>query len=233
MHFLPRILSSATGAWRKKGVTVKTPQSFSPQAALRRRSTQAGFSLTEMMIVVVIGFVVATMAITQLQPALQDFQASAAEDTVKSTLRQAREYSISQRRTVAVTFANDAFGDAEVVLTLYTVVDGVQSLSTTPFMTVPINRRVQFSRVGPLGDTPDSFGACAALCFNGAGYAPGTIIEFQSDDTFTNGTGNPINGSIFMGMAGMPATARAITILGSTGRIKSWTGTSGVNWVQQ
>lgn len=185
------------------------------------------------MIVVVIGFVVAAMAITQLQPALQDFQASAAEDTVKSTLRQAREYAISQRRTVAVSFKNDAFGDAEVVLNLYNVVSGVQTLNNTPFMSVPINRRVQFTRVGALPDTPDNFGACAALCFNGAGYATGTIIEFQSDGTFTDGTGTPINGSIFMGMLATPSTARAITILGSTGRIKSWTGTSGVNWVQQ
>lgn len=232
MHFPAPILSSAFGARREKGVTVKTAESFSGQPALRRRSSQAGFSLIEMMIVVVVGFIVATMAVTQLQPALQDFQASAAEDTVKSTLRQAREYAISQRRTVAVTFGTDAQGDAEVVLNLYTVVNGVQSLNNTPFLVVPINRRVQFVKFG-LPDTPDQFGACAALCFNGAGYAAGTIIEFQSDGTFTNGTGNPINGSIFMGMLTLPATARAITILGSTGRIKSWTGASGVNWVQQ
>jgi prepilin-type N-terminal cleavage/methylation domain-containing protein len=221
------------GVRREKGVKVKTRQSFSRQTARRPRSAQAGFSLTEMMIVVVIGFVVATMAITQVQPALQDFRAGAAEDTVKSTLRQAREYAVSQRRTVAVSFANDAFGDAEVVLNLYTVANGIQSLNTTPFLAVPINRSVQFMKEGGLPDTPDNFGACAALCFNGAGYATGTIIEFQSDGTFTDGTGTPINGSIFMGMQGSPNTARAITILGSTGRIKSWTGASGMNWVQQ
>jgi prepilin-type N-terminal cleavage/methylation domain-containing protein len=232
MHFPVQILRSALRARREKGVKVKTRQSFSRQTARRLRSAQAGFSLTEMMIVVIIGFVVATMAITQLQPALQDFRASAAEDTVKSALRQAREYAVTERRTVAVSFKNDAFGDAEVVLNLYTVVNGVQTLNTTPFMAIPIDRRVQFMQEG-LPDTPDKFGNCAALCFNGAGYAAGTIIEFQSDGTFTDGTGTPINGSIFMGMQAVPATARAITILGSTGRIKSWTGTSGVNWVQQ
>jgi type II secretory pathway pseudopilin PulG len=232
MHFPVQILRSALRARWEKGVKVKTRQSFSLQTELQRRSSQAGFSLTEMMIVVLVGMVVTAMAIVQLQPALQDFRASAAEDTVKSTLRQAREYAISQRRTVAVSFANDAFGDAEVVLNLYTVANGVQALNNTPFLTVPINRSVQFMQEG-LPDTPDKFGNCAALCFNGAGYAAGTIIEFQSDGTFTNGTGTPINGSIFMGMQGVPATARAITILGSTGRIKSWTGTSGINWVQQ
>jgi prepilin-type N-terminal cleavage/methylation domain-containing protein len=233
MHFPVQILRSALRVRREKGVKVKTRQSSSWQTELRRRSVQAGFSLTEMLIVVAVSLIVAAMAITQLQPALQDFQAGAAEDTVKSALRQAREYAVTQRRTVAVSFKNDGFGDAEVVLNLYNVANGVQSLNNTPYLTVPINRRVQFTREGTLPDTPDKFGNCAALCFNGAGYAAGTIIEFQSDGTFTDGTGTPINGSIYMGMPNIPATARAITILGSTGRIKSWTGASGTVWAQQ
>jgi prepilin-type N-terminal cleavage/methylation domain-containing protein len=233
MHFPVQILRSALRARREKGVKVKTRQSFSRQTARSLRSAQAGFSLTEMMIVVAVGFIVTVMALTQLQPTLQNYQASSAEDTVKSTLRQAREYAVSQRRTVAVSFKTDPFGNPELVLNLYTVAFGVQSLNNTPFLTVPITDRVQFTRFAAMPDTPDNFGACAALCFNGAGYATGSIIEFQSDGTFTDGTGTPINGSIFIGIPATPNTARAITILGSTGRIKSWTGTSGQYWVQQ
>jgi hypothetical protein len=39
---------------------------------------------------------------------------------------------------------------------------------------------------------------------------------------------NPVNASLFLGITGKTATARAVTIFGATGRVRSyyWTGTS-------
>jgi hypothetical protein len=38
----------------------------------------------------------------------------------------------------------------------------------------------------------------------------------------------PVNGTVFVGVPGLPYTARAVTILGATGRIRSyhWNGTT-------
>jgi len=192
-----------------------------------------GFSMVEVLVVVAILMIVSAITVVALQPTLQNFRASDAEGQVKSTLRQAREYAVSQRRTVAVSFATDAFGNPEMKLNLYTVAAGVQVLNNVPFQTVPLEPTVQFALFPALPDTPDKFGNASALCFNGAAYAAGTVIEFQSDGTFTNGAGTPINGSIFMGIPNYPTTARAVTILGATGRIKGWTGADGASWSQQ
>lgn len=233
MHLPDQILCSATSARREKGVPVKTLQPKIRHSKDNLRKSQAGFSITELMIVIAVGTVITAMAIVQLQPSLQNFKATAAEDQVKATLRQAREYAVSQRRTVALTFTNDAYGNPEIQLNDYTVSFGVQALNATPLLVVPVGSSSQFVLFGGMPDTPDNFGNKAALCFGGNAYAAGSIVKFQSDGTFTDIGGNIINGSIFIGMPNDPSTARAVTILGNTGRIKGWNGASGKGWVQQ
>jgi len=189
--------------------------------------------MVEMLVAVAITFVIAAVAIVQLQPGLQNFRASSAEGQVKTALRQAREYAISQRRTVAISFTKDASGNAEINANDYNVAAGVQTLNTTPFLQVIIQPSVQFMLNNSLPDTPDKFGNSSALCFNGSAYAAGSVIEFQSDGTFTDGTGTPINGSIFLGILNYPNTERAVTVLGATGRIKGWSGADGLSWFEQ
>ncbi|HUB64348.1 MAG TPA: type II secretion system protein [Methylocella sp.] len=231
LHAVNLALARVRGG-REKGVTVENLQADSLQSGSRRQD-QNGFSLIEMILVVAIIFIVSAMAIIALQPTWQQYKANAATQQVKEALRQAREYAISQRRTVAVSFSNDAFGNPQVVLNLYTVANQVESLDNTPFLTLPIESTVKFTTFGNLPDTPDAFGDSSALDFNNTAYATGTILKFQSDGTFTDVVGTPINGSIFIGIPGMPNTARAITILGSTGRIKSWSGANQAGWFQQ
>jgi hypothetical protein len=71
-----------------------------------------GFSTLELLTTVCIVFVVLAMAVIQLQPTWQQIQADVAKDQVKSTLRQARELAISERRTIVVQFLNAANGTA-------------------------------------------------------------------------------------------------------------------------
>jgi hypothetical protein len=48
-------------------------------------------------------------------------------------------------------------------------------------------------------------------------------MMYQSDGTFTAlGTGIPINGTVFLAVPNQPTTSRAITILGATGRVRSY-----------
>ena len=59
-----------------------------------------GFTLIETLVVILMSMTLMAISIFQLQPSMQLFRSRAATDQVKSTLRQARELAISERRSV-------------------------------------------------------------------------------------------------------------------------------------
>jgi hypothetical protein len=187
--------------------------------------------MIELGVVMFVIFVISGIAIIQLQPTWQQLEAGAATDQVKTVLREARELSISQRRTIAVQFV----GNNEIELFQYQIQytplgAPTQVISTTPFLTVPIENHVSFMTFTAETDTPDQFSGTIStpggIYFGGVAGGPPAGMEFQSDGTFTDGNGNPINGTVFLGVTNIPQTARAVTVLGNTGRIKSWRATS-------
>jgi type II secretory pathway pseudopilin PulG len=187
--------------------------------------------MLEMAIVMAIVFIVSAIAIIELQPTWQQMEANAAMDQVKTVLRQARELSISQRRTIAVQFVGNNQVELFQYQIQYTPLGApTQVISTTPFLTVPIENHVAFMTFATETDTPDQFSGTISppggIYFGGVAGGPPAGMEFQSDGTFTDGNGNPINGTVFLGVANLPPTARAVTVLGNTGRIKSWRATS-------
>ncbi len=211
----------------------------------REQNPESGFTMFELAIVCLIILVVSAMAIIQLQPTWQQFQANAAMDQVKTTLRQARETAISQRRTIVVVFPNAAAstpclpgGGIVNCIELYQmVVSGTPPAAVeaaNPYLVIPIENHAQLLSYTGEPDTPDNFiGAPPAVpagIYTGAtSGAPTSGMQFQSDGTFTNGNGTPINVTLFFGEPNLPTTARAITVLGNTGRVTAYHGT-GVYW---
>ena len=67
--------------------------------------------------------------------------------------------------------------------------------------------------------------------FNSSGTFVGSIAL---PSYATVGNNDPVNGTVFIGVPGDMKTARAITILGSTGRVRtySWTGVA-YGWQEQ
>jgi hypothetical protein len=58
-------------------------------------------------------------------------------------------------------------------------------------------------------------------------------MVFQSDGEFLDGTTFlPINGTIFLGFPGQQSTARAVTVLGTTGRVRGWKSNGNTTWYQ-
>jgi hypothetical protein len=53
-------------------------------------------------------------------------------------------------------------------------------------------------------------------------------MKFTPSGTFIDAGNTLVNGTIFLGTPGNPMTARAVTILGATGRIRQyhWNGTT-------
>jgi type II secretory pathway pseudopilin PulG len=214
---------------------------------IERRASQTGFSVIELMIVVIVIFILSAFAVLQLRPALQQIQANAAVDQLKSALREGRELSVSERRTIILQFLPAATGTSClpagnvnlcVALTQMLVVPGVapapptQVAAANPFEVLPLESNVQFiSFTGEL-DTPDAFIGAAPTVPNGVytgstAGVPNSGMQFQSDGTFDNGNGQPINLTIFLGEPNIPTSARAITILGNTGKVSWYQGTGG------
>ena len=194
---------------------------------LHTEAQQAGFSLLEVTMVMAISLVVLGMSVIKLQPLWQQVQANSALQEVKETLREARELAISQRRTIVVKFSSGN------TIKLFQVVEPANTVSATPFLTLPLPGQAQFLTYTSEIDTPDGFGipASGGIEFGGVAGTPVSGAEFQSDGTFTDGNGIPINGTIFLGLPNVPTSARAVTILGNTGRIKPYHYTGSV-WNQ-
>jgi hypothetical protein len=89
---------------------------------------------------------------------------------------------------------------------------------------------MKFTLTAGKGDTPDAFGNAGPIVFEGIVGGPPTMM-FQSDGTFVDTAGNLINGTVFLGMTNEPSAARAVTLVGSTGRIRMWRNNAAA-WVQ-
>jgi prepilin-type N-terminal cleavage/methylation domain-containing protein len=184
----------------------------------RIRDQQAGFSMLEVTMVMAISLVILGMSVIKLQPLYQQVQANSALQEVKETLREGRELAISQRRTIVVKFSGGN------TMQFFQVTEPANTVSTTAFLTLPLPGQAQFLTYTGEIDTPDGFGipTSGGIEFGGSSGTPTTGVEFQSDGTFTDGNGTPINGTIFLGLPNVPTSARAVTILGNTGRIKPY-----------
>lgn len=184
------------------------------------RRREAGVSVVELLIVVAIMFVIAGIALVKSEPALQQNRAFSAALQLKTALRQGRETAISARRTVQVQFFTGLPCTTGFACVQLTRLDPPANIPTV-ILTLPLESSVQFMQFPGELDTPDGFGNAAPIFFGGVSGGP-LVMEFQSDGSFTDGNGNLINGTVFLGIANYPQSPTAITVLGGTGRAKAY-----------
>jgi len=195
---------------------------------LDARRKERGFTIIEMVVVIGIIMIILAMAVIELQPTVQQFRANAGMAQVKGAMRQAREIAISQRRTIVLQFVGNN------TIQLFQVVEPGNVRAVNPFLTLPIENTVSFMTFAGEPDTPDAYGipaVPAGVEFGGVVGGPPIGMQFQSDGTFTDANGVPINGTIFMGITNIKTSSRAVTILGATGRVHAFYGT-GLSWFQ-
>ncbi len=224
--------------WAVEGALVK--RKLGQAAGGRGRANrETGYTLVEFVVTAIILMTIAAIGIYQLRPTWQDQEANAGMDQVKSTLRQARETAVAQRRSIVVKFATagtspcTGTGISNCVELYEMVVSGTtQTQAASPYLTIMIENGVSFGTYTGETDTPDGFGipGSGGVMFNSISGGPSGMM-FQSNGSFTDSTGNPINGTVFLIAAGVNNSARAVTVLGNTGRIRSYrNSTSG--WFQ-
>jgi Tfp pilus assembly protein FimT len=185
--------------------------------SVHRPQQDAGFSMVEASLVIAVIFTIAGFALLNITGILPGMRTNTALNQTVAELRRGRELAIAQRRSVEVRF----LGNNQIQLVRIDVPAGTTTLDTTM-----LDNGVEFLLFPGLPDTPDSLGKAAAVDFGGS-----TTLIFLSDGTLVDVAGNPVSGSVFLGLTGHPETARAVTVLGATGRIRGyrWTGTSWIN----
>jgi type II secretory pathway pseudopilin PulG len=195
----------------------------------RRKNQKNGFSLLEAVIVIGLMMVMLSFAIFKSTNMMPNYKADTAQDVVVSTLRQARQTGVTQRRDVQVWIDQAFTGTDNAQHIKYQVIalggDPVQQV-----VSVPLPPGVQMVLEPGVPDTPMTFGNNAAVYIGNVGGGP-PIMKFRSTGAFTDPNYAPLNGTIFVGVPNQAFTARAVTIMGGTGRVRPYTWTGAV-WIE-
>lgn len=187
-----------------------------PTAPRTPAESDNGFSLLELMLTIGIIGVISAIAVVQFGTAQQSIKGDGVMRVVLAQMNTARELAISQRRNMQVSFLTPN--------ALQIIRQNVPSGTTVVGSTV-FESGAQYYLPPGLPDTPDGFGKTQAVDFGTA-----TAVMFSSDGTCIDQTGNPVNGTIFVGLPGQLLSSRAITLLGGTGRVRGYRW-NGLRWV--
>ena len=172
---------------------------------------------------VVAGIMLALVSFAMIQSfgSMENYRANAAMDVVLGQLRVARQLAISQRRNVKITFNTGA----SPLSVTYQVMPNPGDTYVPTAVTIPLPPQITFGSVAGEIDTPMGFGTCSGaygVCIANVSGGPASMY-YTSVGTFTDATYvNPLNGTIFIAIPNQPSTARAVTIMGSTGRVRSY-----------
>lgn len=184
----------------------------------RRRAREAGYSLVELLMIVAIIAVLGGMVAGVTTNYVSRAKSDGAVLSLVSTLEVARNRAIAERRNFEVNFV----GTNRIQISRVEVPSGTRTLVTD----VILENGLIYKKFPGLPDTPDMFGAASPIDFDGTGP-----VAFTSDGSLIDQAGDPSNATIFVGEnSNDKTTARAITIMGATGLLKSFSW-GGTQWI--
>jgi len=202
---------------------------------VRRR--ESGFSLLEIVIVIAITMILLGITFVTLGPMLREAHVDSAYDTTLMALRNYRSKAITERKRYIVTFTAPRtltvsywgvavpVNPAPVVVQTLTLPNDIQFL-------------VQAGMPNSVATTPDNFGAGNQAIDFGQGLGAGALnyVMFMPDGSSQDTLGNLNSGVVYVGRAAEVMSMRAVTVFGSTGRVRGWRlyqQGAGTQWSQQ
>jgi type II secretory pathway pseudopilin PulG len=196
-------------------------------------SRSRGFSLLELMIVIAIGFTMTAVTFMAMMPLFKQNHVDTAYDTTLSVMRNYRNQSITNSKRFIIFFT--APGTLTVQRWDYATPVSPAPITVATY-TLPTD--IQFGvQAGFPNPGPDSFGTgTTAITINNCALVGTNCVIFFPDGSAQDDLGNYNSGVIYLTRPGDTYSSRAVSIFGTTGRIRGWrlynqSGTN--NWVQQ
>jgi prepilin-type N-terminal cleavage/methylation domain-containing protein len=206
-----------------------------------------GFSLLELMIVILIGLIMAGVAFMALMPLFRKNHVDQGYDTVLSVMRTYRNLAITQYTRYIITVPNSS--TINVQSWGFPPVGSTTSPAPQQVAAYELPQDIQFAvQAGFPNPGPDSFGTGASAIYTQnamTGQASScTVVEsgqpcvvFFPDGSAQDDQGNFESGVIYLTQPTSNAySSRAIDVYGTTGRVRGWRlyNVSGTNtWEQQ
>ena len=175
----------------------------------KSRSNVEGFTLVEIVVVMAIIGVMSAAASVLVPALIHQARSDGAVTQAVNTLRVARDRAIGERRNVEVRF----LGTNHIQIAR----QEIPGPATTVVADTILEGGEKYLQFTGVPDTPDYFGALGPVAFGGT-----PAMMFTSEGTFVDSIGDVLNGTVFLGKPGMPTTARAITVFGSTALLHIW-----------
>ena len=182
---------------------------------LTRARSHAGFTLIEVMVTLSITAIVGGMATARLTDVRRTIQSDSAMRAVMAEMNTARDMAVTERRNMEVQFTGGNW--------VRIIRHEAPGIATTALRGVALESNATFGLTAGVPDTPDAFGNVNPIAFGAA-----QSILFGTDGTLIDENGNPLNGTIFLTIGGQDQSARAVTVLGATGRIRGYRWFGGV-----
>jgi len=181
--------------------------------------------MIEVLMVLALMGIIMAMSILMTRTTLNAAKGDGAMQSVMATLRGARERAIADRRNIEIQFPSNNS------ITIYRrEVNGTTETGALTLLdTLVLEQGVRFTAPASTyisQDTPDGFGNGSAVVF-----ATATKYMFTSEGSFVDQSGEPLNGTVFLGRANDPLAARAVTVFGPTALLHGyrWNGAAWQN----
>ena len=190
----------------------------------RIKTRQQGFSMAELLIVILIIAIIAVIALPQIMSSRRLMRYAGTQRQVVSVLREARQEAVSQRTAITM-----RYNDLDKTMSLSGGVFGAPGTAN--------NRVFQLAGEGlsaddltygrPTGVSTAALGDATNLT---ALTSNSLEVTFRTDGSVVDGSNNPLNHALFFYDAQNPGqSAFAVSVLGAGGRAKIWKYASSVN----
>jgi Tfp pilus assembly protein FimT len=178
-----------------------------------------GFSLVEILMVAGLVAVVGAFSMTIIGPALEARNVDMAARAVSTQMSRARQFSVDARRKTRVTFSTPA------TITVDEQAPVSQGGAWTQVSTTDLPGDMEFEIDAAVTSGPEGHATSAVADFSG-----GSQIYFMPDGSAVTSAGILSNGVVYVAQPSKVETTRAVTLFGSTGRVKRYKYTTGTGW---
>jgi Tfp pilus assembly protein FimT len=174
--------------------------------------------LTELLVTVAILMVGGAVAVMNVAGAVRSSHVETAYQNTLDQLRFARQVAIDKRTVCRVDFT--APGTVSVTQAF---ADGTPVQTETITLPADVQYTVVAGMPTPPTPTPDNLGnGTVAIDFDRVAGGSGATIFFQPDGSALDAAGRTNDGVIYVARPNELTGARAITLLGTTGRLRGW-----------